>query len=195
MRRSILAALLITILLLLPACSGRGDASAVEALRESVQDAAVGVTAEVTVLGTDTAETYTYDYTETEQGGAMTVTAPELLAGVTARIEAGETALEYDGVLLPAPLGEPRRAPLTAVRQILNALRTGHLDAVWREGDAIVAQLIPEDDTALRLYLDASGTPMFAEIILNDTAALHCTLTQWRTERGTSHESNDPNLG
>ena len=195
MRRSKLAARMITILLLLTACVGRGDASTVEALRESVQDATVQVTAEVTVLGTDTAETYTYDYTETDRGCAMVVTAPELLRGVTAHIEAGETTLEYDGVLLPAPLGEPERAPLTAVQQILDALRTGHLDAVWREGDAVVAQLIPADDTAVRLYLDDAGTPMFAEIILNDTAVLHCALTHWKTERGTSHESNDPNLG
>ena len=195
MRRRYLAALMIMSLLLLTACAGGGDAPAVEALRESVQDAAVTATAEVTVLGTDTAETYTYDYTETEQGCAMAVTAPELLRGVTAHITAGETTLEYDGVLLPAPLGEPNRAPLTAVRQILEALRTGHLDTVWREGDTIVAQLIPADDTVVRLYLDDAGTPNSAEIILNDTAALHCTLTHWTTERGTSHESNDPNLG
>lgn len=194
MRRSLLAAPMITLLLLLTACGG-GDEAKFEALRETVQQSEISLTAEVTVLGSDSAETYTYDYTEFADGCEMILTAPELLAGVKGHITAGETALEYDGVILPAPLGENRRAPMTAVRQIMDAIRSGHLDLLWQEDDLLVCQLIPADEQAVRLYLDADGTPVAAELIYEDAAALRCQLSQWNVKRGTDDEPNDSNLG
>ena len=193
--RRILAAQMMILLLLLTACAGKGEETTFEALRETVQASEVTAAATVTVLGTDTAGTFTYDYTETQDGCEMTVTAPALLSGVKARIAAGETTLEYDGVILPAPLNENRRAPLTAMAQMLNALRNGHPDLIWREGDRIVVQLIPDDGEAVRLYLNADGTPAAAELIFDDAAALRCELLSWNTKRGTVDESNDPNLG
>ncbi len=194
MRRSI-AAQMITLILLLTACADGGAEATFEALRQNVQTSQISASATVTVLGTDTAETFTYDYTETETGCEMSVTEPELLTGVKAHMEAGETTLEYDGVILPAPLNENRRAPLTAIRQMLSAIRDGHLDLIWSEGDFIVVQLIPEDDEAIRLYLDPDGTPAAAEIIFDDAAALRCKIHSWNTKRGNDDESNDPNLG
>ena len=194
MRRSI-AAQMITLLLLLTACADGGAEKTFEALRETVQASQISASATVTVLGTDTAETFTYDYTETETGCEMSVTEPELLTGVKAHMEAGDTTLEYDGVILPAPLNENRRAPLTAMEQVLSAIRDGHLDLIWSEGDFIVVQLIPEDDEAIRLYLDPDGTPAAAEIFFDDAAALRCEIHSWNTKRGNDDESNDPNLG
>lgn len=194
MRRSI-AAHAIILLLLLSACADGGDAAAFEALREAAQTSEILATVTVSVLSTDAAETFTYDYTETASGCEMSVTEPELLSGVKAQIEAGETTLEYDGMILPAPLNENRRAPLTAMQQVLSAIREGHLDLIWREGDLIVVQLIPEDEEAVRLYLHPDGTPAAAEIIFDDAAALRCEIHSWNTKRGTDDESNDPNLG
>ncbi len=194
MRRTI-AAQMITLLLLLTACADGGAEAAFEALRQTVQTSEISASATVTVLGTDTAETFTYDFAETASGCEMSVTEPELLSGVKAHIDADQTTLEYDGVILPAPLNENRRAPLTALRQVLSAIREGHLDLIWREGDTIVVQLIPEDDEAIRLYLDPDGTPVAAEIIFDDAAALRCQIHSWNTKRGTDDESNDPNLG
>ena len=194
MRRTI-AAQMMTLLLLLTACADGGAEATFEALRETAQTSQISATATVTVLGTDTAETFTYDYTETASGCEMSVKEPELLSGVKAHIEAGETTLEYDGVILPAPLNENRRAPLTAMEQVLSAIREGHLDLVWREGNYIVVQLIPDDDEAIRLYLCPDGTPAAAEIIFDEAAALRCEIHSWNTKRGTDDESNDPNLG
>lgn len=194
MRRTI-AAQMITLLLLLTACADGGAEKTFEALRQTVQTSEISATVTVAVLGTDTAERFTYDYTETETDCEMAVTEPELLSGVKARMEAGNTTLEYDGVILPAPLNENRRAPLTAMRQVLSAIREGHLDLIWQEGDLIVVQLIPEDDEAIRIYLDPDGTPSAAEIIFDDAAALRCEIHSWNTKRGTDDESNDPNLG
>ncbi len=194
MRRTI-AAQMITLLLLLTACTDGGAEKTFETLRQTAQTSQISATATVTVLGTDTAETFTYDYTETDSGCEMSVTGPELLAGVKAHMAAGETTLEYDGVSLPAPLNENRRAPLTAMGQISDAVRNGHLDLIWREGNFTVVQLIPEDDEAVRLYLHSDGTPAAAEIIFDEAAALRCEILDWNTKRGTDDESNDPNLG
>lgn len=194
MRRTI-AAQMITLLLLLSACADGGAENTFETLRQTAQTSEISATATVAVLGTDTAETFTYDYIETENGCEMSVTEPELLSGVKAQINAGETTLEYDGVILPAPLNENRRAPLTAMEQVLSALRDGHLDLIWQEGETIVVQLIPEDNEAIRLYLGPDGTPTAAELIFDEAAALRCEIHSWNTKRGTDDESNDPNLG
>ena len=104
--------------LLLSGCKGQGGNTPEEAalaLRDTYANlagwsSAVDVTAEVG----DKVFDFTLDAAWQKDGETvLTITAPELLAGITARIADGETVLEYDGAGLSLGLLDGRG--LTAV--------------------------------------------------------------------------------
>ena len=116
MRR--LTACLLMMVLLLSGCKGRMALTpemAALALRDTYQNlagwsSAVDVTAEVG----DKVFDFSLDASWQREGETvLTITAPELLAGITARIADGETVLEYDGVGLSLNLMDGKG--LTAV--------------------------------------------------------------------------------
>ena len=100
--RRLTACVLMMTLLLCSCKAGGGEMTPEEAalaVRDTYQDlagwsASVDVTAEVG----DKVFDFTLDARWQREGGTvLTITAPELLAGITARIAEGETVLEYDG--------------------------------------------------------------------------------------------------
>ena len=101
MRR--LTACFLMMILLLSGCKGISESTpemAALALRDTYQNLAgwsstVDITAEVGNKVFD----FTLDASWQKEGETvLVITAPELLAGITARIADGETVLEYDGV-------------------------------------------------------------------------------------------------
>ena len=119
MRRLLSCVLMMT--LLLAACApagGETPENAALALRDTYGNLAgwsstVDITAEVG----DKVFDFTLDASWQKDGETvLTVTAPELLAGITARIAGGETVLEYDGAGLSLGLLDGRG--MTAVSVI-----------------------------------------------------------------------------
>lgn len=72
---------------------------------------------------------YEVDFTEEEDEGlTLTLTAPEAVAGITAVVREGQTALEYDGVRLETgPLNDEGLSPLDALPMFLTALESGYI--------------------------------------------------------------------
>ena len=72
---------------------------------------------------------YSVDFNANEEDGlTLTLTAPEEVAGVTARIAAGETYLEYDGVQVETgPLNPAGLSPMDALPALLDAVRSGYI--------------------------------------------------------------------
>ena len=104
--------------LLLSGCKGGGENSpetAALALRDTYQNLAGWTSAvDVTVEVGDKVFDFTLNASWEKEGETvLTITAPELLAGITARIADGETMLEYDGAGLSLGLLDGRG--LTAV--------------------------------------------------------------------------------
>ena len=65
---------------------------------------------------------------EKEGDLSLTVTAPEEIAGVTARVSGEDTALEYDGVRLETgPLNGDGLSPVDAAPAMLQAMREGFI--------------------------------------------------------------------
>ena len=73
--------------------------------------------------------TYEVDFTSNQKDGmALTITAPEEVAGITARIAQGDTVLEYDGLQLETgPLNPDGLSPLDALPAILTAVQSGYI--------------------------------------------------------------------
>ena len=193
MRQIVVAALLI-LSLLAAGCAAAGDDNRIEATRQQLEESTVECEAEVTAYFGDEAETYTLACAETAEESVVTVLAPELLSGVSARLGA-DGALCFDGLVLPLR-GSDGVSALSALPMTLSILRTAHLDLVWREGETLAAQFLPEDDLALRAYFTPEGGLVSAELIADGKTAVRCAVTKWNlTEKEETHESDNPNLG
>ncbi len=72
---------------------------------------------------------YTVEFSETEEDGlTMTITAPEEVAGITARIASEQTALEYDGIQLETgPLNSDGLSPMDALPAFFEAMESGYM--------------------------------------------------------------------
>lgn len=151
MRRLLSCVLMIT---LLTACAAGGEDPEVAA--GVVQDtyramegctATVGLTAEI---GTKV-YTFTLEADCRREGDTvLTVTAPELLAGITARVRPQETVLEYDGAGLSlGNLDGQGLTPLNAVPAILYEAAKGYTaDCVWADPDRTQLTVTTRDPAA-----------------------------------------------
>lgn len=197
MRRGWIAALMISALLL-AGCGSGGAEEQFDGFRQSLETAeSVTVTAEVTAVSDEDVTAFTLICTEAAEEYSIEVAEPELLAGVRAHLRQGDAALEFDNIVLPmGTLRDNGLSPLTALPCVLQAARGGYADLIWTEDGKTVAQLIFDDATTVRLYLDDAGTPVYAELSVADATVIQCNILTWQqNERGTQHESDDQNMG
>ena len=181
-------------LLPLSGCGSKREEARFTRFRDSLTDAAVTLEAEVTARDGDAVSAFTLRCAETPDGYDLEVLAPEEIAGVRAHVDSDGVEMAYDDVILPMPQAKDTISPLLALPAVLQAARTGHLDLVWEE-DGLVCQLIPDDDTAVRLLLKDDNTPAAAEVECRGHTCVQCAITAWRTEKGNGHESNDTDMG
>ena len=193
MRQTLFAALLI-LTLPLTACAA-GDDQDISPLLDSLRESDIACEAEVTAVTDGEENTFTLACADSDGGYRLTVLAPERIAGVEASVGADLT-VSFDGLVLPLPLDESRPSAVTALPALLSALRGAHLDLVWREGEYRIAQFLPRDDLALRVWLSPEDAPVYAELIENGTTAVRCTVTSWNIKtKEVPYESDNPNLG
>ena len=131
-RRLTICILMMT--LLLSGCKAGTAAETPEdaalALRDEYQAlAGWSATVDVSVCYSETVYDFTLDAKwEREGETVLTVTAPELLAGITARIAEGETTLEYDGAGLSLGLLDgDGLTPVSAVPGIMAQIEKGYM--------------------------------------------------------------------
>ena len=72
---------------------------------------------------------YTVEFSEKKDKGLdLVLTAPEEVAGITAHVAQGQTALEFDGLVLETgPLNQEGLSPLDALPAFLEAMRSGYI--------------------------------------------------------------------
>ena len=117
----------------------------------------------------------------------LTVLAPALIAGVTARVTPEGAALQYGGAQLAlGPLTGSALTPMTALPVLIDALRTGHVERVWREhtpeGERFVVSLLRGEDETITVCFDDAGAPTDAALAVAGRTVLHCALSDWRTQ-------------
>lgn len=137
MRRSVVICVLM-ISFLLSACGGEGTMEPRErvlSIRGEYTEAA-GCTAKVNVVADYGQRVYDYtvDVTVSGEESVLTVTAPEELAGITARMTGTGGQLEYDGTVFETgPLSADGLTPLSAVTYLLECARSGFIDSCTAE--------------------------------------------------------------
>lgn len=140
MRKALSCVLMIT--LLLSGCrAGSGGNTPEEealALRETYQAlAGWSASADLSVCYTETVYDFSLDAQWRRDGETvLTVTAPELVAGITARVAQGETVLEYDGAGLSLGLlDDSGLTPVSAVTACMEQIQRGWMAKCAWAGD------------------------------------------------------------
>ena len=107
--------------------------------------------------------------------------SPELIKGVRAQLEDGSSSLEYSGVMLETgKLDRYGLTPMSALPALVKALREGHMDYCWTEGDSTVLRLIAEDTLTADVWMDGeSMIPRRAELISDGQVRVFCTISNW----------------
>lgn len=209
MRKALSCVLMMT--LLLTACrAGSGE--------ESAENVAARLRAEYLALSGWSAEAditaeygeKVFDFTvdvqwQREGETVVTVTEPELIAGITARIAEGETVLEYDGAGISLGLlNGDGLTPVSAVPALMDVILTGYMaESSWvGEEDRqlkIVCRdpnLSPQEGTEYTLYFDAADHALLrAEVSTAGTTVLTAEFSDFTMEMNQDGTGDGADLG
>ena len=174
-----------------PAKVSRGEELALiirgEYLEETPWTASVYVTADYG------RRVYQYELEAAWDGAetTLTLTAPETVAGMAARLKAGESLLEYDGMVLETgPLNGEGLTPLSAIPALLEAARSGYITAVSLDGEAGLLRVDcgdpegePGEGTEISLWFDSQSHALVrGEISQDGFRVILCEFTQFTKE-------------
>ena len=145
-----------TLCLTLTCCSGEGGSQA-EQLALDIRGEYLAMTecaASMEVIADYGQRVYEYGIDldwQREGESVLTLTAPENVAGVTARLAAGEAALEYDGVRVETgPLDDTGLSPVSAVPLLLEYIQSGYMAecGMEQDGEEEVLRVVCRDPEA-----------------------------------------------
>lgn len=169
--------------LLISGCGGREFAKARDDMAQRLEAAeCLSFTANIRAEYEHKTARFTLSYYEDAEGGKVTVLAPQLIAGVTARIQPGSTSLEYDGVCLgTGELDDFGLSPMSSLPMLVQALKDGDMNAGWSEGGCTVLELQSSDElTCTVWFASESMIPQQAELCSDGRVKVFAEISQWQ---------------
>lgn len=169
--------------LLMSGCGGREFAKARDDMARRLEEAeCLSFTANIRAEYEHKTARFTLGYYEDTEGGKVTVLAPQLIAGITARIEPGSTSLEYDGVCLgTGELDDFGLSPMSSLPMLVRALKDGDVNAGWSEGGCTVLELQNADElTCTVWFTPESMIPRQAELCSGGRVKVFAEITDWQ---------------
>lgn len=190
-----LCAQMMILVFLLSACGGREGGNEAEETLSVLRGQYLSMTAcsghaEVTADYGQRVYSYGLDFSWQREGETLlTLTAPESVAGTTAHISAGETALEYDGVMLETgAVNAAGLSPIDAIPALLTCVQEGFAAECVLEGeeetDLHVTCRDPETDpgagSETELWFDAAtGALLRGEISEEGVTVIQCAVSDF----------------
>ncbi len=186
---------MISLALVLTACGGQGgEGSAREragAIQSQYQDME-SFSVQVELTADYGQRIYTFGLTAEGDGEetVLTLTQPELLAGVTARTDGEDNVLEYDGLILETgPLDEEGLSPLSAIPVMLAAAGEGYItECLWAEEDVLQVRLGDPERVSgqgreiLLWFASDTGALIQGEIWSDGARVIQCAYTDFTKE-------------
>lgn len=191
--------ILLCLSLSLSACGGKtAEKRYLRFTEELAQKETLSFTAQLRCEYEDRSLPFTLRYEENGEGVSITVLEPALIKGIRAQLAEGESRLHYEGVALDTgPLDAFGLCPMSALPEMMEALRRGYVDSVWEENGSYVAKLIPKDQKSVQIYLDKyTLCPVYAELISDGQVRVFARIGDWTYGGNEQHErSAEENLG
>jgi hypothetical protein len=168
--------------LLLSGCGSKNaELERAMALRAKMLAASVSFDAEITADYGDEVHTFCV-YCEGDSQGNLgfRVTAPQTIADITGRIEAGKGKLTYRDKILAFPLlADDQLSPVSAPWIFYTTLRSGYLTAAGMEDNLLrltIDDSYEEDALTVDIWLDETDCPIRAEILHDGRRILTLTI-------------------
>ena len=180
MKRTILLALTIT--LLLPGCAGAKQTPQDFTRWQQTLSAASEIcfSARITGQWSQGTASFSADVVRTGEDTAVTVTAPETIAGISFHSAGGSGTLEYDGVILElAPGVTDTLSPCAAAGILLEALTRGNLIYAGAEQEYLTASIAAPGGETVTVWRTEGDVPVYAEIGNGETTELTLSLEGW----------------
>lgn len=193
-RKQLLCVPMMTLLLLTACGSGGGNQTEELALTirgEYLEAAGITAMVDITADYGQRVYQYTMEVAWTPEETAMTLTAPDTVAGITARVTGKDSRLEFDGLVLETgPLNEDGLTPVSAVPVLLEAVRSGYITACTLEEETGLLRLdcgdpegTPGSGTETVLWLDTTThTLVRSELLVDGFRAILCEWTDFTKE-------------
>lgn len=132
---------------------------------------------------------------DAEGGGTVTVLAPESIAGLRARTEAGSDSLNYDGMTLAlGTLPGTELAPAAAPGRLVRAWARAWIASAGQE-EAGLLTCYEDGPIAVRTWFDEGGVPIRAELAADGQVRFTAEIRNFEWKAGTSHETTQEDLG
>lgn len=190
MRKRLICVLMMT--LFLTGCGGGGGKEA-EELALSIRGEYLAMEScaiQASVTADYGQRVYEYEMAVSVNGTetVLTLSAPETVAGLTARLAGEESQLEFDGLSVETgPLDGDGLTPVSAVPALLEAARSGYITACGLEGEGTVLRVdcgdptgSPGAGTEYALWFDASAhTLIKGEISVDGFRVILCEFSQF----------------
>ena len=190
MRKCLICVLMTTLLL---AGCGKAGVSEAEELALTVRGeylAMESCAARAAVTADYGQRVYQYEMAVSVNGEETTLTlsAPETVAGLTARLTGEENLLEFDGVSVETgPLDDDGLTPVSALPALLEAARSGYMTACALEEDGALLRIdcgdpegTPGAGTETALWFDASTHALTrGEISVDGFRAILCEFSEF----------------
>lgn len=171
--------LLLCLSLLLTGC-GKGNEGLEGAMsfRDKLLEASECIfTAVITADYGDEVHTFTMDTTTNAQGDlSFTVIQPESISGITGEIRQSGARLTFDDTALAFPLlADGQLSPVSAPWVMMQALRSGYISCVGREGPhwrVTVMDSYEDDALTLDVWMDEHWIPIQGQILFKNETIL-----------------------
>ena len=167
-------------LILLCGCADDGKGQFAEFVKIVSSAENISFSAHVSAQYDEKTAEFTLAYEQTKDASSISVVEPELLSGIKANLSGESLSLEYDGAMLDiGTLDDAELSPMSALPLIVRAMRDGHLEISWVEGDMVAARVIPSDDYVVMLWIDSGLTPRSAEISYKENMVVSAEISDW----------------
>lgn len=174
--------LIVCIALMLTACGGGASRSSVEKFSQELREREnLRFTSRIRAEYDDRCAEFTLEYISGSDGCTVTVISPDIIKGVSAHVKAGETALEYEGVMLDTGmLDDFGLSPMSALPLLVDAMKNGYLDSAWEENGELAAIFVPSDEISVEVHMDKyTKTPVSAEISSSGRVRVFAEIKDW----------------
>ena len=139
-------------------------------------------TAKVRAEYPDKTVSYRLSYDEDSEGCTIRVLEPEEIGGVSVHLGADGAQMRFEEISLDTgPLDRYGLSPLSALPELTRALREGHLESHWSEGDLSVWELVADDHLTVQVWLNEELVPQHAELISEGRVSVFLEISDWNT--------------
>ncbi len=173
--------LIVCLMMLLCACSDTGEKEFIEFVGRAACAENISFNADVRTEYDDKTAQFKLRYEQNGESASVEVLEPELLAGIKAMLTGDDLALEYDGAMLDiGTLPDAELSPMSSLPLLARAMKNGHVEITWVEDERIAARIVPADDYAVTLWINASLVPESAEISYKEQSVVFIEISDWR---------------